>query len=98
MRKAHSTRPEGPQGSDRRRPRRPKGLARADRAEGRHEDLGNYLATHYNTRIARGLTEIANDYGTDKGMTPGDRHGYTLIYELLLAPYSDLLFIAVSLG
>jgi hypothetical protein len=28
-----------------------------------------------NTRIARRLTEIANDYGTDKGPAHGDRHG-----------------------
>ena len=48
--------------------------------------------------MARRLTEIANDYGTDKGTAHGDRHGYTLIYELLLAPYRDLKLNLLEIG
>lgn len=37
----------------------------------------------------RSLTALANELKTDKGTTWGDRHGYTLVYEMLLAPYRD---------
>ena len=48
--------------------------------------------------MARRLTEIANDYGTDKGTAHGDRHGYTLIYELLLAPNRNLKLNLLEIG
>jgi SAM-dependent methyltransferase len=35
----------------------------------------------------RSLTELANESKTDKGTTWGDRHGYTLVYEMLFSPY-----------
>jgi len=35
------------------------------------------------------LTELANKYGSDKGITSGDGHGYTLIYEKILGPLKN---------
>lgn len=35
------------------------------------------------------LTELANRFGTDKGTTPAQGHGYTIIYDMLFAPLRD---------
>lgn len=48
--------------------------------------------------MSRSLTQIANNCGTDKGTVHGDSHGYTFVYELLLAPYRKLQFNLLEIG
>lgn len=44
------------------------------------------------------LTEIANSLACDKGTTAYERHGYTQIYEGLIAPSSRMLEIGIDKG
>lgn len=48
------------------------------------------------------LTELANEFGTDKGTRVGNRHCYTLVYEKLFSDWRDrdfrLLEIGLSIG
>jgi hypothetical protein len=44
------------------------------------------------------LTELANKFGSDKGTQIGDKHGYTLIYEMLFHAMRDNAIRFLELG
>lgn len=44
------------------------------------------------------LTQLANRYGSDKGTVHGDRHNYTPLYDLLLAPLRERPITFLELG
>lgn len=48
----------------------------------------------------RNLTELANEYGSDKGTVHGDRHNYTALYDLIFQRfrYSPISFLELGLA
>lgn len=44
------------------------------------------------------LTKIANKYGTDRGTTSGEKHGYTEIYDQYFKPYKGNTPVILELG
>jgi len=68
-----------------------------DRVEGRHEDLASYLPTILRTWHA-GSLKLQMTMAPTRGRLMAMVMGYTLIYELLLAPYRDLKFNLLEIG